>query len=144
MPTAATQGNGIAFTTVTTGFAGEIVDISKAGHTRGPVDTSHAGTTPTDATTFTSYRTFIPSKWVDGGTYSITCHLDQALPSMTSALETLRLTYPKLAGQTVAAKVEISGFMTTEGAQYQPLADETMRQTFEFKVSGAPAYTVGS
>lgn len=141
MPTAAQQGTGIAFITVTTGFAGFILDISSSGHQRGAVDTTHSGTAETDTTTHTIYRTFTPSKIVDGGTLRIVAHLDRALPAMTAAAETLRLTFPKASGESTAAKYEMTGFMTVVTDSYQPMSDETMRQEFEFKVSGVRTYT---
>lgn len=144
MPTPQQQGTGLAFLMVTSNWTGYIVDISESGHQRGAVDITHSGTTETDATTHTIYRDFIPSKIVDGGTISITCHLDRALPPMTAAREVLRITLPKAAGEGTAAKLEVTGFMTTVASNFQPLADETMRQTFEFKVSGVRTYTAAT
>lgn len=138
------QGTGLAFLLVTSNWSGYIVDLSRSGHARQPVDVTHSETTEADATTHAIYREFQPSKIVDGGTYSLTVHFDRPLPPMTAARETCRITYPKASGEGTAAKLEFSGFMTTESANHQPLADETMRQTFEFKVSGEPVFTAAS
>lgn len=138
------QGMGLKFLLVTSAWEGYVVDISRTGHQRGATDVTHSETTEADATTHTIYREFQPSKIVDGGTYRLTVHLDRPLPPMTKAREVLRLTYPKASGEGTAAKLEISGFMTTESASYQPLSDDTMRQEFEFKVSGNYTYTAAS
>lgn len=140
----AQQGTGLQFLMVTSNWSGDIVDISRQGHQRGSVEVTHSETSEEDSTTHTIYREFIPSKIVDGGTYRLTVHLDRPLPPMTAAREILRITLPLASGESTAAKLEVSGFMTNEDADYQPLADDTMRQTFEFKVSGAPTYTAAS
>lgn len=135
------QGTGLAFTAATTGWDGYIVDISRSGHQRGATDVTHSETTEEDATTHTIYREFQPSKIVDGGTLRMTIHADRPLPPMTSARETITITYPKASGESTAATLAFSGFMTVENATYQPLSDDTMRQEVEFKVSGAFTYT---
>lgn len=142
--TAPQQGTGLAFLMVTSDFSGYMVDFSASGWRRGATDTTHSEVTPTDATTKTIYRTFDPSKIVDGGTYRLVIHFDRNLPPITAARETLRITFPLASGEVTAAKVEISGFITDVSRNLQPLSDDTMRMEIEFKVSGAPTYTAAS
>jgi len=138
------QGTGIAFLMVTSNWSASLLDISRSGHQRGSTDVTHSETAEADATTHALYREHLPSLLVEGGMIRITAHADRPLPPMTAAREVLRITYPKASGEATAAKLEINGFMISESATYQPMSDDTMRQEFEFKVSGGWTYTPGS
>lgn len=123
--------HGITIVFGTSGFSGEITDVTPPGTTRDTIDTSHQGTS--------DFMTFIPSALADNGELTFTVHYNpDTEPPMTESdvAETITITAPS--GATWA----FSGFMSG----YEPDAPhlDKMTASVTVKVSGAITVTPAS
>lgn len=131
------QGATLAFGT--TAWVGEITAFTGHEATRDAVDDT--------CITDTSAQ-YIPSKIVDYGSFSVDTKFDQsaavAMP-IDQDPETITLTYPLKSGESTAAKIEGTGFVTTAkypDGEYKPNVTAAGAMTIQW--SSKPTHTVGS
>lgn len=105
----ATQGPNVGFgiaITFSSGYCAFITNLEHSGLSRNVIDTSNNSlTTP-------FWRTKIPGKLLDPGQYAVDLLFDpNIIPPLSSAAETITITWPKL-GVTTAANWAASGFLS--------------------------------
>lgn len=125
-------GTGATVAFLTSSFSANIMSIDGPGIERPAIDTTHLGTT--------TARTHMPGDLYDVGPFDLEIQFDPNLnPPISSAAETIRITWPLAAGQSVAAKWEFSGFITAYkgGAKLE----ELMTGSMTIKGSGAITMT---
>lgn len=128
-------GTGITVTFLTSSFSANVIGIDGPGMERASIETSHLATT--------TAKTFMPGDLYDAGQLDLEIQFDPNLnPPISSAAETIRITWPLASGQSVAAKWEFSGFMTA----YKPSGklEELLTGTATVKATGAITMTDAS
>lgn len=128
-------GTGVSISFGTSGFSARIQEVGGPSMSREAVKTTHLGTTGS--------HIFMPADLVDGGEVTLTIHHDPSLTiPISSAAETVTITWPVPAGLTNGATWAASMFMTgyNPGAQ----VDELMTAQVTLKVSGAITPTPAS
>ncbi|MCP5017109.1 MAG: hypothetical protein GY938_17835 [Ketobacter sp.] len=128
-------GTTIAFATST--FTAEVMNINGSDISREDIETSHMGTT--------GYKTYIPSKLVDGGTVDLEIAFDpDDQPPVSGASEVITVTFPTPSGGSSGAKVVFTGYVNT-WTWTDPL-EEKMTASLTVKVDGqtAPAWTAST
>lgn len=131
----ASLGFGSAIT-FSSGFCAEITDIKIGGLSREAVDVTNFAST-------NGYKEFIPSTLIDSGELEVELIYDtDAAPPITGAAETVTITFPLKSGETTAATVSATGFLT-DSEEAVPL-DDKMSQSVTIKFTGARTYTPGS
>lgn len=125
-------GTGTTVTFGTSSFTANLVSVDWDGIERASVQTSHLGTT--------SAHTFIPGDLYNPGeiTMNIQFNPDNA-PPISSAAETITVTFPLSSGGITAANWAGTGFATgfTAGVQLE----ELMTGTLTVKMSGVITFT---
>jgi hypothetical protein len=134
----AQTGNSATIVFGTSGFTASYNRIGGTGMGRESLDVSHLGTS--------DYMSFQPADLVDGGEFSCEFQWDQSastFPPITAAAETVTVTYPMKSGETTAATLSGSGFLT--GSTGPDLVNgEIMSGEYTVKWGGQPTYTAGS
>ncbi len=121
-------GTGTTVTFGTSGFTGNIMNVSQDGISRPSVDTSHMGTT--------TARTFTPGDLYDGGEITLSVQWDPAAatkPPISAAAETITIAF-----KGGANTAQFSGFVTEYGNDI-PM-EELMMTEITIKVSGVITY----
>ena len=120
-------GTGATVEFLTSSFSASIMSVSHSGISRPAIDTTHLGTS--------TARTFIPGDLYNPGQLVLSIEFDpnDNIP-ISAAAETIRLTYPLRSGQSVAAKVSATGFIT-DASRTVPLEDK-MTSEITIKFSG--------
>lgn len=125
--------------TFQSGFFAEIISVAWSGITRESIDTTHMATA--NAT-----MTFMPSDIYNPGELTIEMAMDVAAldapPPVTAAAETVTVTYPIQAGDSVAPAWACSGFMT--GFDVDIPMEDRITATATIKLSGDFTVTVGA
>jgi hypothetical protein len=127
-------GTGASIVFGTSGFTAEWLDFEFGSITREAINVSHMGTT--------SWHDFDPVDLVDPGNLDVEFHffLNDGLPPIDQAKETITLTFPKTAsGVTTAGDIEGTGFMT-ELSFGVPLEDKMVARG-TIKWDGALTFT---
>jgi hypothetical protein len=132
----ATQGPNVGFgiaITFSTGFCAYITGVDYSGMSRSVIDTSNNSlTTP-------FWRTLIPGKLVGPGAFAVDLLFDpNVTPPITSASETITLTWPKLS-VTSAATWAATGFLSEFSAS-APM-DDKMTAKATLTLSGPITFT---
>lgn len=129
-------GDGATIAFGTSSFTGSWKTLQHTGVTRVSVETTHLGTT--------SWKTFMPGDLVDPGEISGTLSYDpDAQPPYSGAAETITLSFPVPSGQTNAATMAASGFVTNFD---EPTLenDSEMIANVTIKLSGTITWTDAS
>jgi len=126
-------------TTITfqSGFFAEITNVDWDGIKRGSIPTSHMTTTE-------GWMTFQPSDLKDAGELSVEIAFapqTTIITAITAAAETVTVTLPIPAGQSVASTWACSGFMTD--FKFKSPMDGKMMADVKLKFSGKPTITAG-
>ena len=125
-------GTGLAIVFGTSGFTAEITDVNGQGISRESINTSHHGST--------IYHAFMPSDLVDPGELTMEFSFDpDEQPPVTSATETITITFPLPAGGVTAATLAASGFVTSW--EWGAPLEEKMTATATIKWTGTPVWT---
>jgi len=134
----AMTGNSATIVFGTSGFTANYSRIGGSGMGRESLDVSHLGTS--------DWKAFQPDDLVDGGEFSCEFQWDQSastFPPITAVAETVTITYPMKSGETTAATLSGSGFLT--GSTGPDLVNgEIMNGEYTVKWGGQPSYTAGS
>ncbi len=126
----ADDGSGATLVMASSGWTGRITGISRSGMERPSIKTTHLGTSGAD--------TFIPADNHDEGSLELDIQYDPDVPPpLTSAAETVTLTYAIPAGQSNGATDIGSAFITDE--QRTIAIGELMQGTFTLKWAGSVA-----
>lgn len=122
--------------TFSSGFCAQIKSVSWDGMERQELDTTHMTST-------SGYMTFIPSDLKNVGELSVELLFNPSTsPPITSAAETVTVTFPIPSGGSTAATWACSGFAKSF-SQVIP-HDDLMTQTIVIKFSGVPTFTAGT
>lgn len=124
------QGNGATITFATSGWTGEVIEMTRTTQSREVLDTT--------VLTDTTARSFTEGEAVDYGGWRIRYYTDFGSPPPIAAEpETITITAPLLAGQSVAANETGTGFIFTadEGAL---AINGLMEGEFEIKWTDQP------
>jgi hypothetical protein len=131
----ATLGFGSSIT-FSSGFCAAITDVKIGGLSREAVD----------VTSFASaggYKEFIPSSLIDAGSLDVELNYDNDVaPPIAGAVETITVTFPLKTGESTAANISCSGFMT-DSEESVPM-DDKLSQSITIKFTGARTYTPGA
>lgn len=123
----------IAFSGANSSWAPEVVDIALPTLVAEEIDTSHLGTSGS--------RTKIAGALTNVETASLTINTDPAdQPTVGGANETITITFPLLTGETVAASLAFSGFVSN----FEPgslTSNAKMEGTATLTVSGDWTFT---
>lgn len=131
----ASLGFGTAIT-FSTGFCAEITDVKVGGLSREAVDVTNFGSAG-------GYKEFIPSDLIDSGELEVELIYDtDTAPPIGGAAETVTVTFPLKSGETTAATLACTGFLT-DSEESVPI-DDKMSQSVTIKFSGQRTYTPGS
>ena len=125
----------IAF--ATSSFTAEVTNINGSDISREDIETTHMGTTV--------YRTFIPSRLVDGGTVEMELTFDPDVqPPIAGVSESITVTFPLVSPLTIAGKVVFTGYVNS-WSWTDPLEDK-LSATATIKVDGQtdPVWTAAS
>lgn len=132
------QATGIAIT-FDSGFFAMITDVNWSGISRGAIETTHSGTTPTDGSV---WRTFQPSDLIDAGELQVTLQFEKnTTPPYDGSAETCTVTFPTAPGESSAATWSATAFMTDFSFSAPPLDDSVMEATCTLKFTGAITIT---
>lgn len=134
MPTAVDEGHGATITLGTSSWdtAALITSITFDAIARAALETTHLATS--------SAKTFMPEDLPDYGSVTLEfLHIDAIAPPYAAA-ETFTATYPIGAGQSGAATIACSAFLTdyTPGS---PVVGEIMKGSAKYKFTGAMTFT---
>ena len=140
MATIALEGTGATIQFATSGFAADLITLTLPEYTRETIDTTHLGTT--------GAKTSKPAKLHMVGDIAATFDHDPAEVNMVKEdPETITITYPLLAGQSVGKKLSFSGYVTSQGGE-EMTVDQRMITSITIKPAGTvtetPAVPVGS
>lgn len=117
-------------------YLAEIVSIEIGGVERDALETTHAGST-------SGIRTFIPSDLENYGQLTVRMRRGVGVkPPISSASETVTITWGKEPGQTTAATWAFSGFLISWSAS-SPF-DGLVETTATIKATGDVTVTAGS
>lgn len=117
-------------------YLAEIVSIEIGGVERDALETTHAGST-------SGIRTFIPSDLENYGQLTVRMRRGVGVkPPISSAAETVTITWGKEPGQTTAATWAFSGFLISWSAS-SPF-DGLVETTATIKATGDVTVTAGS
>lgn len=128
-------GTGASITFGTSSWTGDIVDISGDGMSREAIDVSHLNTT--------DWKEFLPSDNTDPGSITLEILFDpDDEPPITSAKETVTVTFPLPAGMSTAATWASDAFVTdfSYGVPYE----DRMTASMTLKLSGEITFTNAS
>lgn len=134
MPVAVDEGHGatLGLGTSTWDTAALITSIQFSAISRASLETTHLATA--------NAKTFMPEDLPDYGTLTVEfLHIDAIAPPYAAA-ETITVTYPVGVGQSGAATIACSGFLT----EYTPGSPENgviMRGMAVFKLTGQATFT---
>ena len=133
-------GNGATLTFGTSGFTANIYSIAGAGFTRDALETTHLGTT--------AFKEYVPDALVEPGEFEIEFEWNpqfSTFPPISTAAETITVTYPLPAGSTTNGTLAGTGFLNASTGP-SVTNGEIMRGTATIKWDGAtgPPYTAGS
>jgi hypothetical protein len=135
---ATTEGYG-ASVTFSSGFFASITDISFDGFERMTFDK----TANSNLSSSSGYREFYVSALKQIGQMTVTIwHNPSATVPLTSAAETVTVTWPVSPGQTTAGSIAGTGFLTRYAIK-GPL-EGLIEATATIQFSGAPTYVLGS
>jgi hypothetical protein len=132
---AADEGRGATLTLGTSAFesTAQIISITPDPITRGVLETTHLTTT--------SYRTYTPEDLLDAGGFTIEFfHEGDEQPPISSAAETVTITYPLQGAWSTGPLITGSGFFDS----YTPGAaavGELMRASAHVKWAGTVTFT---
>jgi hypothetical protein len=137
MPVAVDEGHGatLSLGTHTWDTAALLTSIQFSAISRAPLETSHLATT--------NAKTFMPEDLPDYGTLTVEFYHIDAIAPPYAAAETITVTYPIGAGQSVAATIACSGFLT----DYTPGGAENgviMKGTAVWKLTGVMTFTAAT
>lgn len=119
--------------TFSSGFCAWITSVDQDGITRDSLDTSHNAVA-------NGYKTFTPGALADPGSLTVALFFNaNTTPPITSAAETITVTFPKHSGATTSATWAASGFMTD--FSFSAPMDGVMTATAKLKWSGAITIT---
>lgn len=122
--------------TFNSSFFGFITSVDWDGYQRSSIDTSNMSV----ATPFG--RTFLPGVLIDPGTLSVELLLEpNVIPPLSSAAETITVTFPKKSN-TTAATWACSGFL--QDFKWTAPMDDKMTATGTIKFTGNVTVTAGS
>ena len=133
----ADTGNGATLTF--SGFTADIVEMTPGAYKRAVVDTTHLGTTGS----MTSCPGDLYS--VDEITIKFNWDSGDTLPDITAAAQTTTVTWPLGSGESTAANLTGTGYMTELG--FPTFVNDTLQQAeLKIQYDGAtgPTYTAGS
>lgn len=98
------SGHGVSIT-FSSGFHGEITNVTHNGIQRAALETTNSATA--------TARTYIPADLIDWGSVSVDLLFDpNDTPPISGAAENVTITFPVPSGSTNGATVVFSGFMT--------------------------------
>lgn len=136
----ADTGNSASIAFATSSFSANIYMIGSTSQERAALETSHLGTT--------NQKTFVPDDLIDPGEFEIEFEWDQSFstfPPISAAAETVTITFPLKSGESTAATLAGSAFVTSSSGP--DVENGTiMRGTMTVKWDGQTecAYTAGS
>jgi hypothetical protein len=136
MTTYAIEGVGATVSFGTSTYACDLITLTLPEKTRATIETTHLGTTVA--------KTYKPAKLKDVGTVSLEYDHNPAADDLTdNVIETVTINYPLLSGQSVAAKLVFSGFVTKQGGE-EFKVDSRMTTKITVQVSGDFAFTAAT
>jgi len=128
-------GTGVTILFATSAYAGVVLGISAGDAERPVIDTTHAGTTVS--------RTKMPGDLLDEGEITVDIEFDpDTPPPMTSAAETVTITFPVPAGLTNGATAVGSGFISKKN--WEVPVEEKMVGSYVLTWAGTVAWTDAS
>lgn len=122
----------------TSGFSSAVTGIGIEGQERVAIETSHFGTT--------GFKEYIAAKLVEPGEITLEVQFDpDDIPPISGAAETLTITFPLPTGQSTAANVAGTGFVTSWSASLED-QDGLMTAEVTFKWDGltGPTFTASA
>lgn len=134
----AQTGNSATIAFATTGFTANYTRIGGTGTSRESLEVSHLGTTV--------HKEFQPADLSDPGELTVEFHWDQSastFPPINSPEETVTVTYPLKSGETTAATLSGTAFLTNSTSP-DLVNGEIMMGEFTIKWAGDITYTAGS
>lgn len=136
----ADTGNSATVAFGTSGFSANVYSIGGTSQSREALEDSHLGTT--------NQKTFIPADLIEPGEFEIEFEWDQSFstfPPIAAAAETVTITFPLKSGETTAATLAGTGFLT-EASGPDVENGTIMRGSATIKWDGKTevAYTAGS
>ena len=128
MPNPIDVGTGTTIVFQTSGFNAFILGVDGPDQSRESIDTTHLGTT--------SAKTYRPGDLIDNGELSLDLAFDPDLTiPISSAVETIVITFPVPAGKTTGAQWSFSGFVT--GHSPSVALEDKMTSKLTVKITGA-------
>ena len=131
-------GTGTIIAFGTSGFAAEVLSLNGNDITRPDVDVTHMGST--------TYMEYQPGDLADGGSIEMEIGFDpDSQPPVTSAAETITITFPLPSGGATSATFVFTGYVST-WSWTAPL-EEVMTASITIKVDGKgtpPAWTAST
>lgn len=134
----ADQLHGVAIT-FSSSFMAEVTNLSWTGISRTVVSTSHSGTS--------AAMTFRPSDLYNPGTLEVQGHFDHdkaLITPLTSAAETVTITFPLDTGETTSATWVASGFLTEFSWEGGTVDDQAASYSATLKLTGAITITAAT
>ena len=134
----AQTGNSATIAFGTTGFTANYTRIGGTGTSRESLEVSHLGTTV--------HKEFTPDDLSDPGEMTVEFQWDQSastFPPINSAAETVTVTYPLKSGESTAATLSGSAFLT-KSTSPDLVNGEIMMGEATIKWAGDITYTAGS
>lgn len=136
---------GTTITFGTSGFTASYEEIDAGEDTRSPIEVTDLAST--------NQKEFMPEDLIDPGETTAIFQWNQSFgtfPPITAARETVTITYPLKTGESTAAKVAGTAFLTRRRGPVARIGAEIMRGEFTLKWDGGhnsgteKAYTAGS
>jgi hypothetical protein len=110
MTTVALEGTGAAIAFSTSGFTADLITLTMSDRARETIETTHLGSGGT--------KTYKPGEIVDRGSITVIVdHNPAELNLLGYGVEPIALTYPSQDGITEAARLDLFGIVTRQGAQ---------------------------
>ena len=140
--TTGTPGFGVSIS-FSTGFCAMITNVDWDGTERPSIDVSNNSIAVSGGTGIAGAKLFTPGLIYDPGKLTVELLFDpNTAPPITGAAETITVTLPKTAGQTVGATWAASGFL--ESFKFGAPMEDKMTASAVLKFSGPITITSGS
>tara|TARA_R100000664_G_scaffold10361_1_gene17141 strand:+ start:1275 stop:1685 length:411 start_codon:yes stop_codon:yes gene_type:complete len=134
----AQTGNSATITFGSSGFTASYTRLGGTATNRDSLEVTHLGST--------TYKAFQPDDLSDPGEMSVEFQWDQSastFPPINAVAETITVTYPMKSGETTAATLSGSGFLTNSTSP-DLVNGEIMSGEATIKWAGTITYTAGS
>ena len=130
-------GTGTTIAFATSSFTAEVININGNDISREDIETTHMGTA--------GYRTYVPSRLVEGGTVDMEITFDPDVqPPIAGVAESITVTFPLVSPLTINGKVVFTGYVNSWS--WADAVEEKLSANITIKVDGLtdPVWTAAS